>query len=585
MSKKRHIDKVIPHQLIEKIQDNFCKTLNISLAIYDVERNSITKESNTSGFWKDYISNNSAVYPRCRAAEINSIKTCMERGVIHTYTIYCGIAAFAVPIKMEGKIIAVCIGGKVRADNPNLKTCKAEAENINADFDDFLEKYLGIPLMDNEKLMSTAALLKEVMETILELNVSKKASKDKIDEMEIMHDMLEKEIYSKTKNINEVHQKYKSIIESTLDVILAINKNGIITEINRATESGLFSTSEEIIGSHFTKFVHPDNIPEIQKLLKEIAEKKIDKINGLQIGIFDLNQNIHYLSVNAKPVYSNTNGLSEIQCIMHEITEQKKLEKELIEAKEQYSQLFESIEYGVYLADLESNILKANNAFYKMFKYTKEESEKIKVWDLFLSKNKAKECIDYVVKDKSATIIDAIAKDKNNKEFYIEFSVTTTKDRNGKITGHSGVIRDISKRIGYINKARGEETKYKGLFEHMQEGVIITTGNGEITEYNSSATYIFKNKLRPDVNIADLIPEITPEKTKRLMRKGEITIKYLNKIGAKEMPVIYSVTGVKINFDSQLQLQWIFKETCSVNYIQQKKSLEQTKEIPVEVKK
>ncbi|MBI5152101.1 PAS domain S-box protein [Candidatus Peregrinibacteria bacterium] len=564
---KRDIHHIISRQLISKIQENFCSSLDISLTIYSANGENITRESRTTEFWKNFVFGNPAVYPKCKAAEINAINTCIAQKSIYIYRIYCDIVAFAVPIVINNEIIAVCVGGKVRSDNPNLKLCKAEAENIKADFDTFLEEYLAIPMVENEKLLSMANLLKHILETILELNISKKTSKEKIDEMEIMKDMLQKEVYSKTKNMYEVHQKYQSIVENAVDVILTLNKDGIITEMNRAIENNLWTTRDEVIGSHFSKFLPSENIPEIKKFINDFADKKMASVSGMLVPIYDLNENLHYFSVSAKPVYNSAGNLTEIQCIMHEITEQKKLEKELSEAKDDYSHLFESIEYGIYIADLNGNIMRANKSMYSLFGYTKEELNNIKIWNLYSKETEIKKCISRVIEEKGTTILNAVAEDKKGKEFYVELSVTAIKGETGKIIGHSGVVRDISNRIEYMVKAKSEEAKYKSLFENVHEGIIITNEKGEIANANPRASLMFKGKMKTGANIKDLIPEITDDRLKKISKKGETAIKFPDK-------KVFAV-GIKIKFDGQTQYQWIFTEPCNIDYLRMQKSIEQ----------
>lgn len=573
MAKKRDIAKIIPSQLIRKIQENFCETLDVALTIYSVDGKNITRESNTNKFWKNFIFGNPMIYPRCKAAEINAIKTCIEQKSAYIYKIYCDIAAFAVPISINNEIIAVCVGGKVRMDNPNLRLCKIEAENIKADFDVFLEKYLGIPMMEAGRLLSMANLLKHTLETILELNISKKTSKEKIDEMEMMKDMLQKEIYSKTKNMYETNQKYKSIIENAIDIILTLSQDGIITEINRAVENDLWSTREEVIGSHFSKFIPLEYALKIKKMIKDCADKKIDSVKDLTIPICDLSENVHYFSANAKAIYDRSGNLEKIQCIMREITHQKQLEQELKEAKEEYVHLFEAIKYGIYMADLEGNIIKTNESMRSLFGYSEEELKNVKIWNLYTQEEKIKECVKEIVKDKSETMLNAVAKNKNGEDFYVEFSLTTINDQKGKTIGHGGIIRNISSKIEYITKAKSEKTKYQSLFENVREGIILTNEAGEITEFNPAAYYIFKGKIKNGINIKHMISAITEEKMKRLERKGEIAIKCASELKC--------ITGIKINFNGQSQIQWICDASYKIDYMPEKKSLEQFKETPV----
>jgi|GEM_PF-6748714 len=575
MNKKSQLIEIFPYQMLKNIQENFCSAFGVSLAIYDASGNIIIKEVDMNKFWKNYVFENPLVYPKCNAREINAIKACINQKSLYIYPLYCGISAFAVPIIINNEIIAVCVGGKVRTENPNLKLCKTEAENIKADFDSFFEDYLAIPFINNEKLISIANLLKQIIETLINLSLSQKASKEKIEEMEMVKDVLQKEIYSKTKDIYEVHKKYELIIENAIDIILTIDKEGIITDINKAAEEEFNNSRENIIGNHFLTFIEDENIDQAKELLKQFIDKKINQVKSIQLKIRDSKNNIHYFSVSAKAAYDSFGELSSIQCIMHNITEQKQLENELRANEYQYANLFESIKYGIYLSDAKGNIIKANKSFYELFKYTEGELKSIKIWDLFAYDEKAKNDIEKTAEEKQSIVLNTIATDKNKKEFYAEFSITVIKNNKGEIMGYSGIIRDISNRIEYISKAKEEETKYKMLFDNLQEGIIITNEKGEIIEYNKKICHIFKKNIETTTNIKDLVNEITEAVIEKLKKKGQIDINSAEKM--------LSITGIMVKIHDKTQFQWIFKEIYAINYSREKQSsIKQLTDIPIE---
>ncbi|KKR06969.1 MAG: PAS domain S-box protein [Candidatus Peregrinibacteria bacterium GW2011_GWC2_39_14] len=571
MKKSRNNENQIPTELINKIQNNFCKTLDIALAIYNVNGNNITKEMNLSTFWNSFILGNPLVYPKCKAADINAIKTCISSNDSHVYNIYCDIAAFAVPISIEGKVIAVCIGGKSRTENPNLKLCKTEAENSGINFDTFLEAYLEIPLVSTDQLKLIGNLLKNTIETILDLNLNKKHTKSKIDEMQIMNDMLKEEVYSRTKILYETNQKYKSIVENAIDIIATINKNGIFTEINSAVNENLGFMKEEVIGMHFSKLVAQEDIPKIAKMIESFVSHGIDK-ESMIISCIDAQENEKIFSISAKPIYDNLGNLTEIQCIMHDITKRKLLEKELHKTKDEYVQLFDSIKDGVYSVDLKGNLLKTNESFSKIFGYEKEDLKKITIWSLFTDQKEAKDFIDQIENTKESSSLITTAKNNSEKEFYIEWNIAPVNNEKGNPIGHNGVIRDITSRMKYISTAKTEATKYQSLFDNLQEGVIITNEKGEIKEYNQKIAHIFRRQISIGIHISELIPEITCDKVQRLAKKGQIDIGYIKE---------FAISGVKLEVEGEILFQWMMKEVCKVDYTREKGAINN---VPLDVK-
>jgi PAS domain S-box-containing protein len=130
------------------------------------------------------------------------------------------------------------------------------------------------------------------------------------------------------KSIMENESKYaRNLIETTLDPLIAIDTNGIITDVNQAMMKATDKNREELIGTNLiTYFVDPEKA---RKVYKEIFIKGHVMNSPLTIidGIFTdvlLNGSVY------KDEQANVLGAV---IVARDITELKKVENELMEAK------------------------------------------------------------------------------------------------------------------------------------------------------------------------------------------------------------------------------------------------------------
>lgn len=161
MSKTNNLTELISVRTLEKIQDNFSRATGIPCVIRDLKGEAVTKFSNPNKLWLEVIKN-PEIEKETYDNLLKVLEKCQKSGQIEIYKRYIDTYAFAVPIIINGQIIAFFIGGLVRFGNPNMATCSREAEKLHLDLDSYLEMYLELPLVEIKRLEACANLLKMI---------------------------------------------------------------------------------------------------------------------------------------------------------------------------------------------------------------------------------------------------------------------------------------------------------------------------------------------------------------------------------------------------------------------------------------
>ncbi len=163
---------------------------------------------------------------------------------------------------------------------------------------------------------------------------------------------------------DEETRELASLVENTDDAIIGKNLNGIITSWNIGAEKIYGYKKEEVIGKHISIIIPEDKISDFHKIMKNI--KNGEKIKGFESKRRKKNGDIIDVSITVSPIYNMEGNLIGASNITRDITENKKIEKELRDKYEEISALYE--ELIAIEEELRSN--------YKEIEKAKEDADK-----------------------------------------------------------------------------------------------------------------------------------------------------------------------------------------------------------------
>ncbi|MHA2256247.1 MAG: PAS domain S-box protein, partial [Candidatus Heimdallarchaeaceae archaeon] len=179
-----------------------------------------------------------------------------------------------------------------------------------------------------------------------------------------------------------------------------------------------------------------------------------------------------------------------VQGTLHDITEQKKIEKEIIESEEKFRLLFQNANDAIYLygisdSGLPSNFIEVNDIASKMLGYTREEfssmsPEKIVTPDTL---QRLSSIMEEII-DKERLTFDATHFSKEGKEIPVEISSQIFYLDGRKMM--LSIVRDISERMQAIEELRKSENLYKTIFEAVGTSNAIVGSNGIVKLVNSN---------------------------------------------------------------------------------------------------
>jgi PAS domain S-box-containing protein len=174
--------------------------------------------------------------------------------------------------------------------------------------------------------------------------------------------------------LKESESKYRSIFESSNDIILGTDIQGKIVDINGKVKEIAGYEKEEIIGRKFTDliFLMPGKTMD---LLVPIFNKRLagESIAPYEIEMLKKNGESIYFELNAVPQKVNDKVIGDV-VILRDITLQKRSLKVIQESEEKFSKAFRGSPNAVCIMSIrDSKFIETNDSFVRFTGYTREE--------------------------------------------------------------------------------------------------------------------------------------------------------------------------------------------------------------------
>lgn len=307
--------------------------------------------------------------------------------------------------------------------------------------------------------------------------------------------------------LKESEVKYKEFFENAIDPMYINDAEGNILNINRAGIEQLGATSEEIIGTHVSRWFTPESWRLTQETMKkrslgEPAEDPMIREVVTRSGEHKWAEIRSRLIKNGDRVIGYqgiARDISEKIKMQHELKEyQKKLEKsykQLRESEAKYRELFENAQDTMYVIDTEGFVLKMNQIGLDILGCNKEEviGNKISKWLTSESLKIVEERWKTSCKGEICNHTDILELVCRNGE-HKWIDIKTRPIKNGdKITEIHGIARDITENI-LLRKELSRSNKQQKLLCYLIEG----------TRGGKTRALVLKNLLERSYNAHQL---------------------------------------------------------------------------------
>jgi two-component system, NtrC family, sensor kinase len=167
--------------------------------------------------------------------------------------------------------------------------------------------------------------------------------------------------------------QFRQLVENTSDVIFSHDLNGDFQYLSPAFTKVLGYTVADWIGKTLASIVHPSDLDQVDQLLPQLLADG-EHVNNLNLRVKHQAGHWLWMLVSHSLVRDAAGDVIGVQGMAKDITALKTLEADLQASQEQYRTIFESLQDGLSILDLETGQpLAVNPAMHQMHGYDHDE--------------------------------------------------------------------------------------------------------------------------------------------------------------------------------------------------------------------
>ena len=276
------------------------------------------------------------------------------------------------------------------------------------------------------------------------------------------------------KAIKAEQEKYQNVVENIEEGLFSLDEKGFFTYVNQGAAERISGyTSDEVIGMHFTKLLSKEKLPNALPKFQSIS--KGESVHNIETKLRKKDGTLIHVCVSASPK-TEDGKLTGIFGVISDISERKKMVKELQESEERYSAIVEGSNDGIVIMK-GSKIVFANQNAADMSGYTIDE-----VYGQDFIKFVAEEHVEKVEKRYDSRMgrqdisqsIDVEIIHKNGNSVPVEVSGTLIEYQ-GELSDVV-FLHDISDRKKMEKELRESEERYSTIVEESNDAIVIFKG-------------------------------------------------------------------------------------------------------------
>lgn len=319
------------------------------------------------------------------------------------------------------------------------------------------------------------------------------------------------------KRARETEAYLAAIVDSSEDAIVAKDLNGIIRSCNGSCARIYGYEPPELIGKPIHILIPPELHAEEDDILARVGRgERIEHFETVRVAKDGRRIDI---SLSVSPIRDGSGTIVGSAKVARDITEQKRLIRELAAQEERYRVTLASIGDGVIAADLQGRVAYLNPTGERLTGWTFAEARGRNLADVFqIINEKSREPVEnptamvlklgYVIGLANHTVLVA----RNGVERPIADSAAPIRDAAGETLGAVLVFRDVTEERRAEDAIAEQRKWFETTLESIGDGVIATDVRGHVAFMNPIAEHLTGWRLtdargRPCADVFKIISE------------------------------------------------------------------------------
>jgi len=288
-------------------------------------------------------------------------------------------------------------------------------------------------------------------------------------------------------------ESYRRTFLNASDVIYTVDGDLILRSISPSVERILGYKAKDFVDRPVTEFGRLVLTPEsFERAIADLATVLGGQtIDSTVYEFIAGDGTLKYGEVSGSPLMQQDGRITGIVSVARDITDRVLTERALRENEEKYRSLFDHCLDAVYSFDAEGGFLSVNDSTCRISGYSREELMRMEFAPLIVPEERRKvrshfqKALHGEPQNYETTILH---KDGGRVIIQVTNTPVTVED---KIVGVYAIAEDITDRVRAERTLRENEEKYRSMFGHSMDAILLTRPDGTILDANPAACTMF----------------------------------------------------------------------------------------------
>ena len=275
--------------------------------------------------------------------------------------------------------------------------------------------------------------------------------------------------------ISKSQQGYRDLIDSFDDLLLAVTLDGKIRAVNRSFSDLVETPFSEIIGKPISEFVQEGSGQE-EELLKRSMPRFMERRHWT--GVLQVR-----LKNQTSPFY--------FDCVVHAMMRGENIHGITVLARDvsalrrnetRFTELFETLQEGIYITTPDGRILDANPALVRMLGYgSKEDLLKRQVAEILVDPSERKALMEQAETQPMVSGREVTLLRKDGGSIVCLNTAAAVRDNAGKVVRYQGAVMDVTERREIERRLRQQQEFARRLVDNFPDMILVLDTNKQYT--------------------------------------------------------------------------------------------------------
>jgi two-component system NtrC family sensor kinase len=354
----------------------------------------------------------------------------------------------------------------------------------------------------------------------MEQNLNDEALKQRVTELE--RKLKEYERKEGQQNLQEVVKRLEKIAEMGDDGIIVFDEDYKIGFANTVASELTGYSKERLVGMDFRQLLSEQDIGYLDQMHSEVGADESKRVCTEMEVLTEkgLRRDAEVCITIAK----KEKGGVQTYGYLRDVTERKRMEREIREATKRFEKIAEMGEDGVIVFDEDSRIEFANQMASEIMGFPKDQILGREFFSLIGKRDE--EFLDEMVTRGEGlgekVCIEMSIRTPQSQVKETEVCIAPTRSEDGRIKTYA-YIRDITERKKFEKDLRESEEKYRNLFERVRHGLFISSKEGHFLDCNQAMWGLLGYQDKEEFLKIDIVKDlyVNPEDRKTFMELVE----------------------------------------------------------------